>query len=205
MKPLRKHVALAVDGGGIKGVLVTRALAMVEDHLGSPANEWVNLAVGTSTGSIVSAGVASGLTGQEMHALYTELGDDVFQNTWRKALWPLTCYRYSSRPLEDALRRYLGDRLLSGLRALAKPVDIVITVFDLLENRTRFLKPWKEAYAHWPLIKAVLASCAVPTYFPPVDDRYVDGGVGSYANPCYVAAYEAWNVLEWDLQETTLI
>ena len=26
MKPLREHVAIAIDGGGIKGVMVARAL-----------------------------------------------------------------------------------------------------------------------------------------------------------------------------------
>jgi hypothetical protein len=33
----------------------------------------------------------------------------------------------------------------------------------------------------------------------------VDGGVGAYANPCYLAAYEAAYVLKWDPAETTLI
>ncbi|MCX7706545.1 MAG: hypothetical protein N2204_00865, partial [Anaerolineae bacterium] len=45
----------------------------------------------------------------------------------------------------------------------------------------------------------------VPTFFPAVEDRYVDGGVGSYANPCYIAAFEAKYVLGWDPRETTLI
>ena len=35
MKPFRQHVAIAVDGGGIKGVIVTRALAILEEHLGT--------------------------------------------------------------------------------------------------------------------------------------------------------------------------
>ena len=34
MKPFRQHVAIAVDGGGIKGVIVTRALAILEEHAG---------------------------------------------------------------------------------------------------------------------------------------------------------------------------
>jgi hypothetical protein len=45
----------------------------------------------------------------------------------------------------------------------------------------------------------------VPTYFPIVEGRYVDGGVGSYANPCYMAAYEIVYCLDWDPAETTLI
>ena len=46
---------------------------------------------------------------------------------------------------------------------------------------------------------------SVPTFFPAVDGRYVDGGVGSYANPCYLAAYEAVYCLHWDPAETTLL
>jgi patatin-like phospholipase/acyl hydrolase len=49
MKPFRKHVAIAVDGGGIKGVIVTRALAILEDHLGQSSHEIFRLAAGTST------------------------------------------------------------------------------------------------------------------------------------------------------------
>jgi len=49
MKPSRKHVAIAVDGGGIKGVIVTRALAILEDHLGQSSHEIFRLAAGTST------------------------------------------------------------------------------------------------------------------------------------------------------------
>ena len=69
MKPLRKHVAIAIDGGGIKGVMVARALAILEDYLGRGAPDIFQLAAGTSTGSIISAGSAVGLTGEEMHGL----------------------------------------------------------------------------------------------------------------------------------------
>jgi hypothetical protein len=65
----------------------------------------------------------------------------------------------------------------------------------------------------------VLASCAVPTYFPVVEgpepgpDKkyYADGGVGGYSNPCFLAAYELCHCLPclpdfWNPEEpTTLI
>jgi len=205
MKPFRKNVAIAIDGGGIKGVMVARALAILEDHLGKPSREIFRLTAGTSTGSIISSGIAAGLTGAEMHRLYTELGDTIFRKTWRAIFWPLTRYRYPHEPLTEALEKYIGAVTMSHFWETDPPTDVVITAFDLVENRTRFIKPWKEDYIDWPVIKAVLASSSVPTYFPTVEGQYVDGGVGAYSNPCYIAAYEARFVLDWDPAETTLI
>ena len=60
--PFRKHVALSVDGGGIRGVIVTRALSILEEHLSRPMHEIFRLAAGTSTGAILSAGLGAGWT-----------------------------------------------------------------------------------------------------------------------------------------------
>jgi uncharacterized protein len=205
VKPFRKHVAIAIDGGGIKGVMVTRALAILEEHLGLRSSEIFQLAAGTSTGSIISSGIAVGLSGDEMHRLYTKLGEHVFRKSLRSQLWFLTRYRYLHGPLRSALEKYLGALTMGDFWDSDPRIDVVITAFDLIENRTRFIKPWKPEYAPWPVVKAVLASSSVPTYFPAVEGRYVDGGVGSYANPCYVAAYEIQYCLGWDPAETTLI
>ena len=205
MKPFRKHVAIAIDGGGIKGVMVARALAILEDHLGQSVHEVFRLAAGTSTGSIISAGIGAGLSGAQMYRLYAELGENVFPKTLRSRLWPLTRYRYSHEPIEAALKKHLGEMTMGDFWSADPPTDVVITVFDLTTNRTRFVKPWKEEYAPWPMVRAVLASSSVPTYFPAVLGQYVDGGVGAYANPCYLAAYEARFCLDWDPAETTLI
>lgn len=204
MKPFRDHVAVAIDGGGIRGVMITRALSRLEEHLGKPVRDTFQLAAGTSTGSIISAAIGAGLTAAQMHALYKSLGDVIFQKTLRSKLWLLFKYRYPHGPLEEALKKHVGTGVMGDFWK-EKPIDVVITAFDLVENRTRFIKPWKPEYAHWPIVKAVLASSSVPTFFPAVEDRYVDGGVGSYANPCYIAAFEARYVLGWDPAETTLI
>ncbi len=156
MKPLRKHVAIAIDGGGIKGVMVSRALAILEDYLGRGAPDIFHLAAGTSTGSIISAGIAVGLTGAEMHALYVQLGDTVFRRTLRSTLWLLARYRYPAEPLVRALGKYLGALTMGDLWTSSPRIDVVITTFDLLENRTLFVKPWKAEYALWPVTKAVL-------------------------------------------------
>jgi predicted acylesterase/phospholipase RssA len=205
MRPFRKNVAIAIDGGGIRGVIVTKALSMLEQHLGKPVHDIFRLSAGTSTGSIISAGIGSGLTAVELHKLYTSLGETIFKKSWRTLFWPLTRFRYPHEPLVNALREYIGTRKMEDFWTASPPTDIVITTFDLLTNKTCFIKPWKKQYKDWPVIMAVLASSSVPTYFPVVDGHYVDGGVGSYANPCYLAAYEAKFCLQWDPKETTLI
>ena len=205
MKPLRKNVAVAIDGGGIKGVMVTKALSMLEEHLGKTCSEIFTLAAGTSTGSIISASIGARMSAAQMHELYRQLGGTVFKKTWRYYLWLLARYKYPNQPLIQALRDALGEMTMGGFWKSEPKIDVVITVRDLVENRTRFVKPWKEEYQDWKVWFAVLASCAVPTYFPVVEGRYVDGGVGSYSNPCYVAAYEAAFCLNWDPRETTLL
>jgi uncharacterized protein len=205
MKPFRKNVAIAIDGGGIRGIIVTRALATLERHLKSPVNQVFRLAAGTSTGSIISAGIAAGLTAAQLTQLYTALGSTIFKRSWRTFFWPLSRYRYSHEPLVSALREHIGTLKMEDFWTANPPTDVVITTFDLLANKTCFIKPWKKEYKDWPVIWAILASSSVPTFFPVVDGRYVDGGVGSYSNPCYLAAYEAKFCLKWDPQETTLI
>ena len=127
-----------------------------------------------STGSIISAGTpptsprgtCTGST-PEQHVVRRR----------RSVLWPLARYRYPPEPLEDALRDHLGDGAwaTSGGARIAGPV---ITAFDLVANRTRFIKPWKREYAEWP-VRAVMASCTVPP-LPRGGGRYIDGGVGSH-------------------------
>jgi patatin-like phospholipase/acyl hydrolase len=205
MKPFRKNVAIAIDGGGIRGVLITQALAALEAHLNQTVHDIFRLVVGTSTGSIISAGIATGFTAREMTELYIHMGKTIFPDSIRKMLFPLTRYRYPIEPFNQALDAFFGDRRMGDFWEGFPRTDLVITTFDMEENRTRFIKPWKEEFEDWPVAKAVQASCSVPTYFPIVEKRYIDGGIGSYSNPCYIAAYELKECLNWDLEETTLI
>ncbi len=205
MKPFRKNLAVAIDGGGIRGVMVTEALTILEQALGAPIHDSARLYAGTSTGSIISSALAVGLNAAQVHGLYLQLADTVFHNSWRTLLFPLSRYRYPTEPLAKALHDQLGDRKMKDLWKDLQLTDLVITSFDVLTNKTLFIKPWKQEYQDWLISYAVLTSSCVPTYFPPVDGRYLDGGVGSYANPCYLAAYEIQYCLGWDPEETTLL
>jgi hypothetical protein len=228
MIPFRKNVAIAIDGGGIRGIMVTRALMKLERHMGRSCHEIFRLATGTSTGSIVAAGIAAGLSIEDIHESYYTIGKATFRRKSLVPLWLFEKHRYSNEVLRQALDAAHEDLTMGELWKADPPTDLVITVFDLIRNRTCFIKPWKERedepdsnYAEWRVAKTVLASCATPSYFPPVEGRYVDGGVGAYNNPCFLAAYEIKHYLSrmsdccppgrwkpkrnWDPAETTLI
>jgi predicted acylesterase/phospholipase RssA len=206
MKPLRPNVALAVDGGGIRGTLIAKALAVVEETENISFAQRSRLFAGTSTGSIISAGFCVGLSASRMHELYCQLAGEVFPKTLESHLWFLKRFRYRNQPLIDALKAVLGDTTMGDLWTDSSKKDLVVVLRDLVENRNLFVKPWKAKYRRWPIWAAVVASSTVPTYFPVFKGRYIDGGVGSYSNPSYVAAYEAAFVLkDCPLEETTLI
>jgi len=204
MKPFRKHVVLAIDGGGIRGTMVAEALAILEQKMGQPCADVFRIFAGTSTGSILSSGLAARIPAEEIHRLYVGLGNTIFKRTWR-FYWPLSGWKFSLMPLAAALRDCLGERTMGSFWEGPQPIDVITTVRDLVESRTLYVKSWKPEYREWKAWYAVLCSCAVPSYFPAVDGRYVDGGVGSYSNPCYLAAYEAAYLANWDPRETTLI
>lgn len=208
MKPFRKHAALAVDGGGIRGTMVAKAMAVLEEAEGKPCHEMFGLTAGTSTGSIIAGALAAGIRAEKIHELYITLGKKVFRKSWR-TIPPfkfIVSYQYPTKRFISYLRKVVGETTMGELWDREPRVDVVITTRDVVGNRTLFIKPWKDKYKKWKVWKAVLCSSSAPTYMPVVDGRYVDGGVGSYANPCYIAAFEAAICLEdWLPEETTLI
>lgn len=205
MKPFRKHVAISIDGGGIRGLIVTKALEAVEEALGQRLGELTELAAGTSTGSVIAAGIGLNLSAAEMTGMYRYFAPKVFAKSLRYYVWPLLNHRYSNVVLKSELDRQTQNRTMGDLWKGGRKFDLIVTTRDLHEARTRFIKSWKPEYRKMPITTAVLASSAAPTYFPVIEGRYIDGGVGSFGNPCFLAAYEARLVLGWKPEETTLI
>ncbi|MEQ1730621.1 MAG: patatin-like phospholipase family protein, partial [Vicinamibacterales bacterium] len=81
---------LALDGGGLRGVLTLGILRRVEAllrqrHGGDPAFRlchYFDLIAGTSTGAIIAAGLANGMLVDEVIDHYTRLGREVFTRDW---------------------------------------------------------------------------------------------------------------------------
>jgi len=189
---------LSVDGGGIRGIIPLACLVQLERREGRTANELFDMVAGTSTGSVIAAGLALGMSARGLLALYKDLARQAFQRLpWWQVLANLGNHRYSSEFIARTLSAIGGERSLNEL-----PVDILITAKNTRTSRTDFFVRDGEGNAGlWGQIKlkdAVLASIAAPTYFPAhraqVNGReytWVDGGVGVAGNPSYHAAVEA--------------
>ena len=93
MKPFRKNVALAIDGGGIRGLIVAKALSMLETEMGRSLHDVFRLTAGTSTGSIIAAGLASGLSAEHLYQMYLQLSGNIFKKSVRAAFWYAFNYR----------------------------------------------------------------------------------------------------------------
>lgn len=220
MQPLRDNVAIAIDGGGIKGLVVSRALAKLERELGGkPLIEHpsIKILAGTSTGSLISMGLAVGMSADQIAQIYSDFGQDVFpplSPPWfpeflRKldemARMLLTRSLYPSKNVIKFLRKAVGDQTqnpdmtLGELNQRLGPGKAVIfTTVDITARRTRFIKSYQEKWAHWKVWEAALASSVAPVALPVYKRKengvvtyYTDGGVGSFGNPAYVATQEA--------------
>ncbi len=221
MSPLRQHTALAIDGGGIKGLIIARALIALEDELGGGPlikRPELQIMAGTSTGAIITAAIAMGMTATEIAQVYLDMGQHVFpplSPTWLPKVLEkadeiahviLQHSLYSNERLIELLKAVIKDRMGKADLTLAELNEqlgpnkaLILTTVNINNRRTRFLKSYKPENGDWKLWEAILASSSAPVALPvwPRDEAdgprcyYTDGGVGSYGNTAYIVAQEA--------------
>jgi hypothetical protein len=193
---------LALDGGGIRGILTLEYLSVIEGMLRKRSDrdlllcDYFDLIGGTSTGSIIAAALACGMSVDELKQLYRELGENVFESSFfrRGLLVP----KFPSTRVREALDQHLGaDTTLSGER--------IRTGLMIMTKRLDTGSPWplhnhpNAGYAAQDaqllLSQVVRASTAAPTYFEPeripissrerkvVDGAFIDGGVSPFNDP----------------------
>jgi hypothetical protein len=183
VNPEGKRMVLACDGGGLRGIIVARCLERLEAVEGKPCNQIFDFMAGTSTGSIIVAGLAVGVPASTLCDFYLEEAPQVFRRlSWLYQLLHRFGWRYDKSYLRQRMAELIGDIRLKDL-----PVDILITAKDTVRSETMFFE--KDTFAEMRLADAVEASGSAPTYFRPLG-RYIDGGVGAFNNPCYQAARE---------------
>src|SRR4051812_3886357 len=202
-----KYSLLALDGGGIRGVIPAHALQVIEERMGRPTCELLDIVAGTSTGGIIALGLTKpatpgghqpAYTASDLLALYRDHGREIFPDSLTlkvRTLGGLVDPRYPVGPLEDLLADRFGDTKLS--EAIT---ELVIPAYDLSSPAPFF---FKRSYTRDPdhswdveMARAARATSAAPTYFDPAPlpafesegkHALVDGGV--FANNPATAAY----------------
>lgn len=206
----RKRI-LSVDGGGIRGIIPLCAIVELERQLGQPAREVFSLFAGTSTGAIISGGLAVGLSAERCLRIYTELGERAFQGSPLDWLLSKGSYKYRTAPLANLLKEYLGNPRLNELES-----DILLTAMRVRDGRPFFFVKDNDAnermFGKLRLVDCIAASAAAPTFFEPWNvptvGPCVDGGVGVTGNPSYQACVEAFDYMPagtFPIPETTVI
>ena len=185
---------LALDGGGIRGLIPALVLAEIERRTGRAVHQLVDLVAGTSTGAILACALTrpDPLPAARIAELYVEEGPRIFDRSLLKRITSVGGYldeRYDDDGLRAVLEHWLGTSRLAD----ADPAPL-ITVYDLERRRAVLLRRDDDL----SMVEAAHASSASPTYFEPVragGATLVDGGVFAI-NPAALAYAEVGGTLD---------
>lgn len=202
---------LALDGGGIRGILTLEVLdrmeALLREELdadsGFVLGDYFDYVAGTSTGAIIAAGIATGMSVDKLKKLYTDTASTAFAKLrWHKFLARFR-YRYEATGLAALLKEQFG----SGTPFGAKRKTLLLAVLHNSETDSPWplssnpnakyndpVRPDNNNLAKlWQIVRA---SAAAPTFFPPEvvhlqEDPpeyrkvFVDGALTPYNNPAF--------------------
>jgi uncharacterized protein len=186
---------LAIDGGGIRGLIPALVLAELERRAGRPVFELFDLIAGTSTGGILACALCGPdpLPAEQVATIYEEEGPAIFdRSVWQRirSAEGLLDEKYDAGALDRALERFLGDKRLADTVP-----ELIVPTYDMTEPGPFFFKTRnarERGAEDFPLTVVARATSAAPTYFEPLPVRgraLVDGGV--YAvNPAMSAFAE---------------
>ncbi|MFM0339940.1 patatin-like phospholipase family protein [Paraburkholderia fungorum] len=207
MDTLKQRKLLAIDGGGVRGLLAVRILARIEallrERSGRPGlvlAEYFDYIAGTSAGAILAAGLALGMSVQQLDSLFVHDASAMFSPT-TNFIKRLLFARYDASALRDYLQKIFGADTTLGSTRLRTLLMLV-----MLNARTN--SPWpisSNPYAKYsdmrhgadsnlnlPLWQLVRASTAAPYFFDPERIRigsqvhlFYDGAISSLNNPAF--------------------
>ena len=191
---------LAIDGGGIRGLIPALVLAELERRAGRRTFELFDLIAGTSTGGILACALCApdALPATELVKLYEEEGPKIFDRSLFQRIQSadgLLDEKYDDAALDSALERFLGEKRLAESRP-----DLIVPAYDTALPGPFFFKTSKareSAESDFPLSVVARATSAAPTYFEPLavgERSLVDGGVFA-ANPAMCGLAEVLNTV----------
>ncbi len=198
--PGERKRLLALDGGGVRGMITLEILARMEQVLGAGNDSFVladyfDYIAGTSTGAIIAAALSLGYRVQEIQKLYRDLAPKIFD----KRFFPAQIRSlYKDRSLSRQLEGFFGPDTTLGSDEIRALLLVVMHRIDTdsiwpLSNNTRAKynnRSRADCNLGFPLSKVVRGSTAAPVFFMPetipVGTRqayFEDGGVTPFNNP----------------------
>ncbi|HUC17553.1 MAG TPA: patatin-like phospholipase family protein [Acetobacteraceae bacterium] len=196
---------LALDGGGVRGVISLAYLERLETLLRGRLGpdlvlaDYFDLIGGTSTGAIIAAGLALGAPVAKLIDTYLTLATKGFRPTIWHAYW---APKFRSAPLLAQIHAQIGETTLgspavrTGLAIVAKRIDTGSVWVFHNHPRGPYFDPANRHAGAVPnkdllLAQLLRASTAAPTFFAPqrievargVTGVFVDGSVSPHNNP----------------------
>jgi patatin-like phospholipase/acyl hydrolase len=205
-KKTEPYKLLALDGGGIRGLITLEVLAKIEatlrEALGRDESfvlaDYFDYIAGTSTGAIIATALALGMSVAEIQKFYLVSGEKMFAKAF---ILRRLRYRYEDEELSNELKAVFGEnttfgseRLKTLLMLLVMPNATTDSPWPLSNNpHAKYNDPTRlSCNLKLPLWQLVRASTAAPVFFPPeviqLGDKefiFVDGGVTPYNNPAF--------------------
>jgi uncharacterized protein len=180
--------ALAIDGGGIRGLIPALVLAEIEQRTGRPMATMVDVIAGTSTGAIIACALAKphAMPAARIAEIYEQDGPKIFDASLLRRIVTADGYvneLYSDKGLVSSLQAHLGDARLNQATT-----PTLITTYDLQSRQELLLRSDRDDVS---LVDAAHASSAAPTYFEPLrlgDRTLIDGGMGAINPSVYAYA-----------------
>jgi len=201
---------LALDGGGIRGIITIEVLAKIEsllqEKLGADDKfllaDYFDYIAGTSTGAIIASCLSWGMRVSEVREFYINQGENMFDSA---SLLKQFQYKFEDKNLAQELREKfqekdgsvatLGSSLLKTLLLMVMRNATTDSPWPISNNPyARYNDPSRpDCNLQLPLWQLIRASTAAPTYFPPevieVEKGepfvFVDGGITSFNNPAF--------------------
>jgi hypothetical protein len=187
---------LALDGGGIRGLITIEVLAAIEDRLRDRLGrgsefvlaDYFDYVAGTSTGAIIATCISLGMSMPTIRGFYLEHGAAMFD---RASLLERFRYKYCDEKLASMLREVIRERARGvapgavGIASDGEPSfgsPALRTLLLVVLRNASTDSPWPlsnnpralfndpgltDCNLRLPLWQIVRASTAAPTYFPP--------------------------------------